>query len=343
MADLTVLDIGHGNCAVLRDGQGTVIIDAGGGQTLLEFLEARGIVDIDAVLLSHGDADHIGGVLLLLAQRHITVHSIYLNADAARRTGLWKAFLVALADARTRRDTRVRTQLTTESTTEFGRGDVHLEILAPTPEVAASGVGGRDLHDRQLTANSASAVIRVLSNGIPEVLLSGDIDGTGLTNLLSEYPEPRARVLVFPHHGGRPGVADPFQFATDLCRAVEPDVVIFSIGRGKHNTPLPDIVRGVRAAVPRAHIACTQLSGWCAATVPATLPEHLDDRPARGRLTRSCCAGTFEMSLGNSSPDYQPRIAMHRAFVEREAPTALCLGRGVLAVRVSTESRESKS
>jgi beta-lactamase superfamily II metal-dependent hydrolase len=39
LADLTVLDVGHGNCAVLRDERGTVIFDAGQGDTLVEFLE----------------------------------------------------------------------------------------------------------------------------------------------------------------------------------------------------------------------------------------------------------------------------------------------------------------
>jgi competence protein ComEC len=149
----------------------------------------------------------------------------------------------------------------------------------------------------------------------------------GLECLLVECPEPRARVLVFPHHGGRPARADPEHFAARLCTIVRPDVVIFSIGRGKHATPQPDVIRGVLRATPSAHIACTQLSERCAASLPSSTPTHLNDRPARGRAGNTCCAGTIELTLRGDASTYTTLRAGHRAFVEREAPTALCLGR----------------
>lgn len=340
MADLTVLDVGHGNCAVLHDERGTVIVDAGQGDTLLEFLEHRGITEIDAILVSHADADHIGGVLALLSQRDIAVRSVFLNTETLRRTALWQAFRVALADARTRQTTSVRIELTTESTAQLDRGDVRLEILAPTPEVAASGASGQDLSGRSLTANAMSAVVRVVCNELPEVLLPGDLDVIGLENLLAEHPEPRARVLVFPHHGGRAGRGDTFAFAWRLCRAVQPDVVVFSIGRGKHGTPQPEVIQGVRAGAPAAHIACTQLSERCAAVLPAHPPGHVGDRPARGRAANACCVGTLEVLLGSTDTVCTPALIAHRAFVEREAQSALCLGRGLLATRPRPGSAE---
>ncbi len=327
MADLTVLDIGHGNSAVLIDERGTVIIDAGVGDTLLEFLEYRGIVEIDAVLISHADADHVAGVLTLVTQPHVAVRTVFLNSEALRQTALWTDFRVALQDARTRHATRVHVELTTESTAQLDRGGLLLEVLAPTPEIAASGAGGHDLSGRLLTANTMSAVIRIIANGTPEVLLPGDLDGIGLENLLAEHPEPRARVLVFPHHGGRPGSrVDPFEFAVRLCRAVQPEVVMFSIGRGKHGTPLPEIVRGVYAGAPDAHIACTQLSERCAGRLPSLPPSHLGARPARGRARNACCAGTMEVTLGGTMPAYAPRLNVHLTFIRQAAPTALCMG-----------------
>lgn len=331
MANLTILDIGHGNCSVLRDERGTVIIDAGLGETLLEFLEQGAVTEIDVVLVSHADADHIAGIVTLLSQRHITIGTLYLNTDTLRRTTMWNAFRVALRDARMRLATSVHMELTTETSIQLHRGNVRLEVLAPTPEVAASGAGGRDMHDRLLSANAMSAVIRIVSNGTPEVLLPGDVDGTGLENLLAEYPEPHARVLVFPHHGARPGQSNPFDFAERRCRAVRPDVVVFSIGRGKHGTPLPEIVRGVRTGAPNAHIACTQLSEWCAASLPTNSPTQLGRHAAKGRAVNACCAGSLELTLTAEEPVYAPALAEHRAFVVRHAPTALCIGRGVLA------------
>src|SRR6185436_11845015 len=73
LAELTILDVGHGNCAVLRDDRGAVIVDTGVGVTLLEFLEQCGITAIDAVLISHSDSDHVAGLIKLLSQPHIEV------------------------------------------------------------------------------------------------------------------------------------------------------------------------------------------------------------------------------------------------------------------------------
>jgi competence protein ComEC len=329
LAELTILDVGHGNCAILRDDRGAVIIDAGLGETLLEFLEQREITVIDAVLISHADADHIAGLLTLLAQEHIAVGAVFLNTETLRQTALWHALLVALTDARRRRAVKVHAQLTSTSSELLRRDEIEIQILAPSPEIALVGAGGQPPGDRPLlSANAMSAVVRIVVNEIPEVLLPGDLDAVGLEHLLAEYPEPRARVLVFPHHGGRPARADPEDFAARLCAVVRADLVVFSISRRKHATPQPEVIRGVLQAAPGAHIACTQLSERCAARLPSAPPTHLNERPARGHVGNACCAGTIELTFGNATPTYTPARSSHQAFVEREAPTALCMGRG---------------
>ena len=54
---IAILDVGHGNCAVLEDEEGVVVIDAGPGGSLLQYLEDRRIEVIDLVLLSHADQE----------------------------------------------------------------------------------------------------------------------------------------------------------------------------------------------------------------------------------------------------------------------------------------------
>jgi beta-lactamase superfamily II metal-dependent hydrolase len=331
LAKLIILDVGHGNCAVLQVGRGTVVIDTGFGDTLLRLLEQRQITWIDAVLISHADADHIGGLLTLLTQKHLAVRSVFLNTESLRTTALWREVLVALTDARRRQGVKVHSQLTSASNELLCRDGIEVQVLAPSPELALVGAGGQIPEGGPpLSANAMSAVIRVVANGIPEALLPGDLDAAGLERLLAEYPEPHARVLVFPHHGGRPARADPVAFAARLCAAVQADLVIFSIGRGKHATPHPEVIRGVLQTTPEAHIACTQLSKRCAVGLPNTAPAHLNTSPARGQVGNTCCAGTIELSLGGDTLFYSPAQADHRRFVEREAPTALCMGHGTL-------------
>ena len=66
---LAVLDVGHGNSAVLCDQGVVVVIDTGPGSSLLEYLSERSITHINTVLLSHADQDHIGGLVGVLHNR----------------------------------------------------------------------------------------------------------------------------------------------------------------------------------------------------------------------------------------------------------------------------------
>lgn len=67
---LTILSVGQGSCAVLRAGGRTILFDAGpeseyvdGGRAfVLPKLRAMGVSRVDAVVLSHPDLDHAGGL-----------------------------------------------------------------------------------------------------------------------------------------------------------------------------------------------------------------------------------------------------------------------------------------
>jgi beta-lactamase superfamily II metal-dependent hydrolase len=326
LSSLVVLDVGHANCAVITAGGRVSVVDAGAGNDLLEYLEETGCRTVHDVLISHADADHLGGASSLLLHGSISVERVFLNPDVMRGTATWEDFRVALRVARAQHGTEVHTQLTSTCNTQLDFGDVRFEVLHPRPEVAASGAGGHDLKGRRITANGMSAAVRVWVDGRPEALLAGDIDATGLENLLEETPDPHARILVFPHHGGAPGTGNPYAFASRLCLAVKPEIVLFSIGRGRNGTPRPEIVAAIRHTTPGAHIACTQLSEHCSAVVPVSASAHLSRLPARGKRSNASCIGTIEFSYQSSQLQATPTLVAHRDFVQTAVSSALCLG-----------------
>src|SRR5205823_6350516 len=128
-------------------------------------------------------------------------------------------------------------------------GAVRIEVLYPYPETAASGPGGMDEEDQPITSNSMSAVIRLSTDKGNMVMLPGDVEPGCLAAWQENGVDPRAPVLVYPHHGGNPGAHDRVTFAVNLVRAVRPKIVIFSIHRTLHNLPQPDVVAAVRANV----------------------------------------------------------------------------------------------
>jgi beta-lactamase superfamily II metal-dependent hydrolase len=323
LAELSILDVGHGNCAVLFDCGSVSVFDAPLGDILLKTLLQHRVDQISLVIVSHADADHLGGILSLMLTHD--VREIYINPDASKDTELWHDFRTVLkVRADEGHPIDVKVGLTTSHTGLLSRGETKVEVLAPSPALALGGVGGRDLQRRLLTSNSLSAVLRLAGKGVPATLLPGDLDAIGLDNLLESRDDTRASVLVFPHHGGHSGAGDEAAFAFRFCRAVQPELVIFSIGRGHFGLPLPEMVAGVRRAVPEAHIACTEFSVHCAAVLPAQNGLHLCDRPARGKSTRSCCAGSLVLGSASMTPLSEPIPGEHRDFVEHHAETALC-------------------
>jgi beta-lactamase superfamily II metal-dependent hydrolase len=326
--ELTILDVGHANCAVVRDGDRVFVIDVPlRGSELLEALDQQGVTEISAVLISHGDADHVGGVSALLADETLTIHRVYLNPEALRDTKAWTALRLAVRDARTRSEqaVRVHTALTSTTAEELQLPRLKTEILAPSPELAMSGAGGTSMSGNRLSTNTMSVVIRFSTEVTEGVMLAGDIDRVGLDEMLAEHPSPTAEVLVFPHHGGLPGRAQPHRFASTLTAAVTPSVVVFSLGSDSV-TPRPEIVAGVRESAPLAHVACTELGGQCALQPPHAPQSYLSARPARGiseSHSGSACAGTLEFRFLPDRLDCQ-QLPGHAEWVTMHVPERLC-------------------
>ncbi len=328
LPELLILDIGHGNCAILQDIDTVTIIDCPPSSTLVEVLERQGIDTIDNVLISHSDVDHAGGLPLLL--KDFSVNNVYVNPDAEKRGAkgkLWKGVRIALGAAE-EKGTNVYPSLTASLSKKIYAGQVVIEILSPSSTVALGGAGGDDLEGRTQSSNSMSVVIGLVHDSNRVALLPGDMDDIGLDNLLKKHQNIEANILVFPHHGGVPGKnVDCRHFALKLCNLVKPSLVVFSHGRNRHRNPRKDIMEGVVLAAPNAHVMCTQLSKTCAAIVPLSDFDHLTNLPAAGSIDDSCCGGTIVIKLDGTKTQYMPLLAAHRKFVmdDTKVPTPLCL------------------
>ena len=102
MPTLYVLDVRHGNSAVLIDDSGIIVIDAGPGSDLLDFLQENGITQIDILILSHADQDHIGGAMSLLSSKKVEIKNVYLNTDSIKGSTIWDDLAYTLSDHRKR-------------------------------------------------------------------------------------------------------------------------------------------------------------------------------------------------------------------------------------------------
>ena len=318
---LAILDVGHGNSAVLFVGGEVVVFDVGQRSGLLEFLSEHDVRNVKTVFLSHADKDHIGALTGLLSSQIVEIHRVVLNCDGLKKSAAWDDLVYELDRAHNAGELQFDVALVEGDLEEYD--NVKVEVIAPSRYLAAKGPGSTDRQERRITSNSMSAVIRISRDNRPIAVLPGDVDGTGLENLIESNVDAEAPVLVFPHHGGNPGATGVAKFVRRICELIKPQAVVFSIGRGRYATPNPELVRVLRQCLPDVRIVCTQLSQHCSESVPAVSPTHLTNAFALGRRDGCCCGGTVLIDL-NKSDGLQPDYDGHSAFIEASVATPLC-------------------
>lgn len=216
---MTLLDVGQGLSAVVETAGHTLVYDTGpafgdgfdtGRAVVVPFLHQRGVRRLDALVISHGDNDHIGGARSLLA---------------AYPAG---AILSSVPD---------RLPVTGRQARRCRRGlhwawdGVQFRILSPVRAERGSG-------------NNRSCVLRVTNRGGGSVLLSGDIERATERELLHTQSERlAAQVLVVPHHGSNTSSTAAW------IRAVAPRFALVPDGYlNRYRFPAAAVVRRYRDA-----------------------------------------------------------------------------------------------
>lgn len=200
--EVQVLDVGQGLAVHVRTRSHDLLFDAGppygsaadaGSRVILPYLRAAGTRSLDRLVLSHGDADHVGGAASVIGG--MPVGEVLAGQPAS-------ALEIAVAGAAGGRAPALRGCAQTPPWTWDG---VRFEILHPLAEQSA----GRR-HD-----NDASCVLRV-AGPAGAVLLTGDIGTAAEAALLARATTDtlRSEVVVSAHHGSRSSSSPAFVDAT---------------------------------------------------------------------------------------------------------------------------------
>jgi len=321
MSKVFLLDVGHGNCTIVRDQDATAVIDCPTGAILLDTLDDMAISTVETAIISHADKDHIAGIVSLLTSDRIRVERVLVNPDSQKASKIWEAFRVAVAVAERKGSCEVITSLSTTTPGQIAVGAATIDVLSPSAALALTGVGGTTVRGRIVDANTLSAALRISVEDGESILLAADIDDVALDEAVAAGTDLRANILVFPHHGGRPGSGDTAAFASRILDAVDPTTVVFSNGRGRHDTPRPEIVATV-VSRPCA-IACTQLSQRCQAT-NVDGSNYLETLRASGRDRGSSCAGSMTFELFPSASRLPGAGERHGQFIDSCVTTPMC-------------------
>jgi competence protein ComEC len=201
-----------------------------------------------------------------------------------------------------------------------------------------------------------SVVVRLHHDNHPVVLLPGDMDIAALQDIVARNRTLTADILVFPHHGGHVSAAgnpsakqvENAAFTADLLNRAAPKMVVFSIGRGVHATPRPEIIQQIRGRPQACIVSCTQLSEHCHVGTTPGHSAHLGALPARGKAGDRCCGGSMEIQLAGAGTIPGIVRQQHADFISNHVTTPMCtapgapiVGAGGVANPPSTRRRPS--
>lgn len=99
---VTFFDVGNADCILIQSGEKTALIDAGKHTTardVLEKLQLANVERLDYVIATHADADHIGGMAMLIREMEVgTFLMPPVEESDATKTQVHQSMLAALEE-----------------------------------------------------------------------------------------------------------------------------------------------------------------------------------------------------------------------------------------------------
>jgi competence protein ComEC len=221
---VTFLDVGHGDSVFVEFPYGgNMLIDGGTGSgedrdsgrgTVLPFLRQKGVQVLDAVVLTHPDIDHVGGLASVLEGmkvRHLFDNGAGADTYAYRRFRRAEKSMPGLR----------RFILERYDSIEGMKG---VGILCFSPPAGW-------VKDAKVTANDASLAMR-MGFGDPVMLFCGDMGDKAVSEAMFTSPRLlKADLLMLPHHGEK---MDAGKEA--FVEWVKPSYAVISQGRAAGET-----------------------------------------------------------------------------------------------------------
>ena len=234
---IAAIDVGQGDAIAVRTPGGRwLLVDAGprtrgadaGLARVIPYLRAQGVRRLEAVILTHPDEDHAGGLSAVLA--HMTTRVVLGPGLGAGQRG----HMDGLEEAR-RAGVPWRRVRKGDSWTTDG---VVFRVLSPA-NPPATGPGPNPPPPAERSPNDWSVVLRI-TYGKFDALLMGDADDRIEAELLDQG---KVEVLKVGHHGSRTSTSAAF------VQAVSPDYALVSAGaRNRYGHPHPEVLTRLEGA-----------------------------------------------------------------------------------------------
>jgi competence protein ComEC len=216
--ELSVLDVGQGQCVALTDGSAAVLIDCGGsgtdnaGDVAADYLLASGKSRVNVLILTHLHADHTNGVERLLSR--MAVDYLVLPAGTEDEQDV----LDTITQAAQEQGTVV---VTLAQPCQVQAGNMTLELYLPN--------AGSDINER--------GIVVLAQEQDTTALIMGDGGTAAEWELLSQNLVPDVDILVVGHHGSKTASGALF------LQQAQAETAIVSVGYNNYGLPAEEILQ----------------------------------------------------------------------------------------------------
>lgn len=200
--DVTFFDVGQGDCTLIQTEEETMLIDAGNnhkGELVVQYLEDAGVKKLDYLVLTHPDADHIGGADNVI--ENVEVERV-LMPKVTNDTMTYEEVIEDI-------ELYGIEVIHPETEKVYTLGDAEFMILCPDVSV-----------EKENDLNNASVGIKLI-HGENSFVLCGDAEEESEHEMVREFgSELECDVLKCGHHGSATASSQEFLEATDPTWAV---------------------------------------------------------------------------------------------------------------------------
>ncbi len=219
-ARIVFFDVGQGDSILVQSSSGeNILIDGGEDAQLMRGkLREYSIRNIDLMILSHPDKDHVAGLSGCLDECMVgAVMEVGLEGSSYYRE--WSEKVKSEGACRT----------IGRAGEVYSFPDLRVEVLSPD-----------SLETGMASKNDQSLVLRISTDSF-SLLLTGDIESEEENRLLDGQIDLKADILKVPHHGGFSSRS------RDFFSQISPLIAVISVGRNNdYGHPSADTLESLR-------------------------------------------------------------------------------------------------
>lgn len=216
------IDVGQGDATLIKCGSHAMLIDGGNnnkGTTVQLYLKKQGVESLDYVIGTHPDADHIGGLDVIVYKYNCDT---VIMPDYEKDTKTYQELVDVIHD----KNMKITYPVVGE---QYALGEAKFTIIAPN----SNSYGGN--------ANNYSVAI-LLEYGKNRFLFTGDAEEASEAEMLTNEIDISADVYKVAHHGSRSASTQEF------LNAVHPKYAVISCGEGNsYGHPHAEVLNRLRS------------------------------------------------------------------------------------------------